>query len=90
MINQCANLTCSKPLHYLREGRVFVFDVSDAHIVQGSDGPRERRLEHYWLCGDCAQTFMLERTAEGKIRVIARQAVRAVRRPTPITTALAS
>jgi hypothetical protein len=84
MINQCANLTCSKPLHYLREGRIFVFDFSDSRAEPDSKGVRPRRLEHYWLCGECAQSYLLERTAENDIQVIPRRPVRS-RRPTPIT-----
>jgi hypothetical protein len=83
MINHCANVTCSKPLHYLREGRIFVFDVSDTRNAS-ADGIPLRRLEHYWLCGDCSQKFLLERSAEEGVRVVARQPVRS-RRPTPIT-----
>ena len=28
MVNNCANSGCGKPLHYLREGRIFIFDAS--------------------------------------------------------------
>ena len=63
MLDHCANPKCAKPLHYLREGRIFVFDsrppVSD-------DSPRQVfRLEHYWLCGNCAKTLVLEKTGSG-------------------------
>lgn len=59
MVNSCANPKCAKPLHYLREGRVFVFDAEsdgDSHI---------HRMEHFWLCGVCSQTMRLEKTCEG-------------------------
>jgi hypothetical protein len=62
MVDHCANSKCAKPLHYLREGRIFVFEVEDK---TDSNGKRTRRLEHYWLCGPCAQTFILERKQEG-------------------------
>lgn len=55
MLNQCFNPDCRKPLHYLREGRVFVFGVKDS----GDGGNGESRLEHYWLCGPCAEKFVL-------------------------------
>ena len=32
MVNQCANPKCGKPLHYLREGRIFVFDLPDPDV----------------------------------------------------------
>ena len=46
--------------HYLREGRIFVFDVPLQNLV--GDGKRSRRIEHYWLCGACLQTMLLERS----------------------------
>lgn len=58
MVNNCANAACNKPLHYLRDGRVFVFDVASANI--GPDGKRTRQLQHYWLCGDCAPSMVVE------------------------------
>jgi len=61
MLDHCANPQCAKPLRYLREGRIFVFDSSST-----SDGvKRAHRLEHYWLCGECSQTLILERTQQG-------------------------
>ena len=59
MVNKCANPTCGKPLHYLREGRVFVFDADS-----GSDRAIHR-MEHYWLCGACSETLRLEKTGQG-------------------------
>jgi len=62
MLDHCANPQCAKPLRYLREGRIFVFDSQSAT----PDGvKRAHRLEHYWLCGECSQTFFLERTQQG-------------------------
>ena len=55
MVSQCANSSCGKPLLYLRDGRIFLFkmkkDVGDRRVSQA---------EHFWLCGDCAQSFVLE------------------------------
>jgi hypothetical protein len=69
MVNVCANPECGKPLHYLREGRVFIFEVADG----GSDamGKRLRRLEHFWLCGGCSQTMMVSQEEE-EIKVVRR------------------
>jgi hypothetical protein len=62
MLDVCANPQCAKPLRYLREGRIFVFDASSA---APPDGKRAHRLEHYWLCGECSRTLYLERTQQG-------------------------
>ncbi len=72
MVSNCANSGCGKPLHYLREGRIYIFDASS-----GASGPgekRERHLEHYWLCGRCAETLLMARDARGMIRVLPKPA----------------
>ena len=70
MMNECFNPQCRKPLHYLREGRVFVFGVKS----DGGNG-EPARLEHYWLCGACAQTHGLAQDEAG-IRMVKRNQVR--------------
>jgi len=83
MLNSCANPECAKPLHYLREGRIFVFD---SLRPQGQeDGLKAHRMEHYWLCGTCSQTLALERTATG-VRVVDRSRFR-IRRIEDVQTA---
>ncbi len=73
MVNYCANPGCGKPLHYLREGRIYVFDAS---IATGSPGKKkERQLEHYWLCGACAQSMTMVQDAQGWVRILPRPAV---------------
>lgn len=61
MVNHCANSKCHKPLHYLRDGKIFLFSHknSSAH-PEGTSA----RLEHYWLCGICAKEWTL--TTDGK------------------------
>ena len=82
MVNNCANPKCAKPLHYLREGRVFVFD---AEI--DSDKPIHR-MEHFWLCGTCSQTMRLEKTVQG-VKVVMKSGLR-MRYPMPQIGQLAS
>jgi hypothetical protein len=89
MVNNCANPRCAKPLHYLREGRIFVFDVLDSASVL--NGKNTRHLEHYWLCGACSEQFLVERNdgTDSGVRLVPR-------RPLPVKvksitdTALAS
>ena len=71
MVDNCANPKCNKPLHYLRDGRVFTFNVPGASV--GANGQRIPHIEHYWLCGDCAASMTLERIPELGIKVFARQ-----------------
>jgi len=69
MVNQCANPSCGKPLHYLREGRIFVFDLPDPDVPVPAPGGRSRRLQHFWLCGPCSETMVMEQIDEMQIRV---------------------
>lgn len=70
MLMRCANVQCSKPLHYLREGRIYIFDAvkTNGHTASG----RAHHMEHFWLCGDCAKTMILEQTQDG-VRVAERR-----------------
>jgi uncharacterized protein YcsI (UPF0317 family) len=68
MVSNCANPKCGKPLHYLREGQIFVFDVSTGSV--DANGKRGRRLEHFWLCGECSQTMIMRQSTEGIYAVV--------------------
>jgi hypothetical protein len=70
MLNCCANAHCGRPLHYLREGRIFVFDVAGRKTAAG--GGRSSHLEHYWLCGECSRTATLTQDATGKVTMAPR------------------
>lgn len=72
MVNNCANPKCGKPLHYLREGRIFVFDMPDPNAPKGA---KSGRREHFWLCGPCSQTLRLEQSS-GSVRIIPKRSVR--------------
>jgi hypothetical protein len=75
MVSNCANPQCAKPLLYLREGRVFVFDLPDRSVKSTGEKPGHR-LEHYWLCGDCSQRFIVQRDSDKGIRLVPRLSVR--------------
>jgi hypothetical protein len=79
MVDYCANPECKKPLHYLREGAVFIFDVPEAE----SREPNSHRLEHYWLCGNCSAVHRLERTVNNEVRLVPKEPSRFVRRKQP-------
>lgn len=69
MVNHCANPQCCKPLHYLREGRVYVFDVTRP-VAPGDRTPR--RMEHFWLCGACSELYLLEQVEDRTVRIVSR------------------
>jgi len=88
MVDYCANPKCMKPLHYLREGTVYIFDVPN---TDAGAGPASHRLEHYWLCGECSNGHLLERSANKELRLTPRQSLRFVRRSSRVADrALAS
>ncbi|MBV8049992.1 MAG: hypothetical protein JOZ80_02310 [Acidobacteriaceae bacterium] len=55
MVTHCANPACAVPLRYLRDGRLFQFEVRSR--IQ----PRKlsRQVAHFWLCGMCSGTMTL-------------------------------
>jgi hypothetical protein len=63
MVNACANPGCGKPLHYLREGRIFLFELATGR--GGSDRKPPRHVEHFWLCGACSESLTLRQSAKG-------------------------
>jgi hypothetical protein len=81
MVNHCANPQCCKPLHYLREGRVYVFDVT--RPASGTGERTARRMEHFWLCGACSEAYFLEQVEDRTVRISAR-----IQRPVASTAVL--
>lgn len=88
MVNNCANPQCGKPLHYLRDGRIFVFNVPGALL--GPDGKRTPHVEHYWLCGDCSPSMLVECGPDSVVSVRKRQLPLSARSPYNSGAALAS
>jgi hypothetical protein len=82
MVDYCANPGCMKPLHYLPEGTIYIFEEADSG--KGIDNPLSHKLEHYWLCGDCSSNHLLERTAEKELRLVSKQSLRFVKRPSMV------
>jgi hypothetical protein len=73
MVSQCANPKCSKPLVYLREGRIFIFDMPATPAAgTASSGRGSHRLEHFWLCGDCCRIMVLHQNGEGDLELVPR------------------
>lgn len=62
MLSKCANPTCSTPLVYLREGKIFMMEQSLQPEIR-RNGPvlvkAANRVEHFWLCGPCAATMTI-------------------------------
>ena len=62
MLSKCANPSCSSQFLYLHRGKLFRMEVqTDAGVpdsVWVADLKKPpRRLEYFWLCGDCSRTM---------------------------------
>ena len=68
MIATCANPACNIPFRYFRSGQIFMVEANDNHVDPRSraDHPK-RRIEYFWLCGECAPTMHLMRTTDGAV-----------------------
>jgi hypothetical protein len=64
MVSQCVNPQCGKPLHYLRDGKVFLLEVQ-------TDQRDTARMEHFWLCGECSAKFVV-RQAGSRVEVVSK------------------
>ena len=64
MLAKCANPSCSTPLVYLREGKIFMIESQQEPQVESlPTAPTKRkasnRVEHFWLCGPCSSAMTL-------------------------------
>jgi hypothetical protein len=62
MISQCANPDCGRELHYLRDGKIYQFVLSTR---AGS-----KRLEHFWLCGECSKSMILICVNKSEVKTV--------------------
>jgi hypothetical protein len=74
MLSKCANPSCSTPLVYLREGKVFRMDkapqTENAADAQPTKPKSARRVEHFWLCGPCSENLTLASDDQHGVRII--------------------
>jgi hypothetical protein len=70
MVSNCANPNCKKPLHYLREGKVFLFSRKNS---SKQNSKTLQVMEHYWLCGKCANEWTLAMDAEHGVQLLERK-----------------
>lgn len=64
MISQCLNPACRKELRYLRNGRV----IRTTHRI-GTDV----QVEHFWLCGECHQSYDFLFATDGHVSLTPRR-----------------
>ena len=59
MVSHCANPACSVPLRYLRDGRLFQFEVRSIPTDGTQQAKTPRQVSRFWLCGQCATNLTL-------------------------------
>jgi hypothetical protein len=76
LATQCANPQCSKELLYLREGRLALLEMeSHANDQPPDDGAFAMRplpSRFFWLCGECANTYVVKRWTPSGLAVVLR------------------
>jgi len=82
MLSHCANAECHKPFLRLREGKLFLVETDRLTKPGEPSVPpfvrarqKQRQVEHYWLCNECAALWTLIYDRERGV------ALAAVRRP---------
>ncbi len=87
MLSKCANPACPAPFLYLRQGKLFRWDIAalaaggQASAVDSEMKKPPRRVEFFWLCNDCAAVMTLAYEKNVGIRTKPLARVRAVTAP---------
>ena len=72
MLDRCANPECARPFDYT-QGRFFRFRLSCA----GNETPANVHcVQHFWLCGLCAETQTLQDQGERGVILSPRPLIR--------------
>lgn len=73
MLSKCANPSCSTPLIYLREGKIFMMENGPQPQIRPG-GPvlvnGGNRVEHFWLCGPCSLEMTITYDRDHGIAVV--------------------
>jgi hypothetical protein len=73
MLAKCANPTCSTPLVYLREGKIFMIESPQPKFKVLSDVTKPKpsnRVEHFWLCGPCSNEMTVTYDRQRGVEII--------------------
>lgn len=80
MISHCANPECHTPLHYLRGGRLYRFDVKspvepwpDVPSAVCAMRPTPEAI-FFWLCKCCCSCFSLKFDRQQEVKLVSQAA----------------
>lgn len=82
MLAKCANPSCSTPLLYLREGKIFMVESQQQTRVElVSAAPTKpkpaNRVEHFWLCGPCSGEMTITYDRQRGVEIVRKAAAKA-------------
>jgi hypothetical protein len=69
MLIKCSNPACEAPFNY-REGRLIRFSRSSSSAKPTKN---QRLIEHYWLCGKCAELYIFEYESGTSVKIKPRE-----------------
>jgi hypothetical protein len=86
LVMQCANPQCSKELLYLREGRIQLLELESCSEDQfrpddGAFAMKSEPSKFFWLCGECAMTYVIKRWTTSGLVLVVRNQQRAASQP---------
>jgi hypothetical protein len=78
MLSKCLNPCCSATFQYLRQGRLFRIDYTEADRKSARSGQQivdsqrgnARPSEHFWLCEKCAATMTIAVSGAGEVHLV--------------------
>ena len=75
MLAKCANPSCSTPLLYLREGKIFMVESQEQTRVElvaptPTKPKAANRVEHFWLCGPCSCELTLTYDRQRGVEIV--------------------
>jgi hypothetical protein len=74
MLAKCANPSCSTPLVYLREGKIFMVESPQPQFeLLSADATKPKainRVEHFWLCGPCSNEMTLTYDRQRGVEIV--------------------
>lgn len=74
MLAKCANPSCSTPLVYLREGKIFMVESPQSPLNLVDPLPTKlkvaNRVEHFWLCGPCSSEMTLTYDRQRGVEIV--------------------
>ncbi|MBZ5494397.1 MAG: hypothetical protein LAO76_26025 [Acidobacteriia bacterium] len=80
MLAKCANPSCSTPLVYLREGKIFMVESPQPQFELLNANPTKpkpsNRVEHFWLCGPCSVEMTITYDRQRGVEIVRKTAAK--------------